>query len=1006
MEKRFDLGELPMVGRPQALERILAGLGLAKSGKGSTLLLTGERGSGKTHLARSIQGEAERKGFEIATGRAYRAEAGVPYSLISDAFLPLLRAQPPETLNVLSRGGAPELEYLFPGLAGSPDASPRMTSESLSEFRTRVLWTFTELLREMARRKPLLVVLEDLQWADPSSLEITHFLARQLAGHPALLLLTRDDGIAADPDLTEVERSLVSQGVAEVVPLPPLTREESGVLIEKAFGVGEEIAGAFTDRLHAWTQGNPYFLEQTLETLIRSGGLQQKGGTWVGWEIREMELPSTVRDALNTRVNAFPATARTLLELAAILGTRAPFAFLRALSPLQEGELLETLDLLVGHEVLVEGLGEDGVVYDFCQTLVRETLLAEMGLARARLLHARVARELEEHLGSKAPKYATTLAFHHLEAASGEEDGNALLFLILAGQGALERYGNHEAAKYLRAALQLLGEEEFAGSQPPGLPAGRLEILRDLARALTRLGRYEEAIHYWQAAVEEGEEAGLTEEVGEFRRRIGIIRSFNGQPFKALHEFDTILASPEGSISPTLVARARLRRGVALEELGRPGEAMEELEGVLAAALDLDDPGLLAQAHRALVLLNIWTGQGDRVRGHADQALELARRLGAQSVEFWTYWGLAVYEGLLGNTGPMAELVRKADEAAREMRSPLLSLRSQELAIEQSAATGAWDRGIAMGEQACAVARALSQNTLLPRLLVWTSLIYLGKGEVELARPLIQEAWAVSGAGKKDPPNIHGAIPAHIGMGHLAMAQGQMDEAIRIARDGLALADRVGYGIWAIHRLLPLLAEAYLWKGDLEEARKVGERLRRDSTPIGHRLGLAWAQACEALVAWQERQDPEEGARLLEEAARGLEEIPMIPDAARLRRLKAGRMADAGDRAGALEELGRVHEIFLRLGAEVELEKTRGMFRELDARPPRKAAAGEGILSGREMEIAQLVEARKSNKAIAKELDISPRTVSTHLSNIFQKLGLGSRGELADFVRAGGLREL
>jgi DNA-binding CsgD family transcriptional regulator len=243
-------------------------------------------------------------------------------------------------------------------------------------------------------------------------------------------------------------------------------------------------------------------------------------------------------------------------------------------------------------------------------------------------------------------------------------------------------------------------------------------------------------------------------------------------------------------------------------------------------------------------------------------------------------------------------------------------------------------------------------------------------------------------------------------MGHLALARGDLDEAIRIARAGLALADRVGYGIWAMHRLLPLLAEAYLWKGDLAQAREIGERLRRYSTPIGHRLGLAWAQACEALVTWQEEQDPEEGARLLEGAARALEEIPMIPDATRLRRLKAGRLADAGDRAGALEELGRVHEIFLRLGAEVELEKTRGMFRELDARPPRKAPAGEGILSGREIEIAQLVEARKSNKAIAKELDISPRTVSTHLSNIYQKLGLGSRGELADFVRAGGLREV
>ena len=143
----------------------------------------------------------------------------------------------------------------------------------------------------------------------------------------------------------------------------------------------------------------------------------------------------------------------------------------------------------------------------------------------------------------------------------------------------------------------------------------------------------------------------------------------------------------------------------------------------------------------------------------------------------------------------------------------------------------------------------------------------------------------------------------------------------------------------------------------------------------------------------------------MDEAAEALEAVPIIGDAARLRRMKAGRLADIGDRPGALEELGRVHEIFLRLGAEVELEKTRGMFRELDARPPRRAAAGQGDLSVRELEIARLVEERKSNKAIARALDISPRTVSTHLSNIYQKLGMSSRGELADYVREEGLLE-
>jgi DNA-binding CsgD family transcriptional regulator len=692
-----------------------------------------------------------------------------------------------------------------------------------------------------------------------------------------------------------------------------------------------------------------------------------------------------------------------LAELAAILGIRAPFSMLRMLSRLEEGELLEYLDLLVERQILVERMSDREVVYDFRQTLVRETLVQELGLARAQILHRRIATTLEESLGDQAPTQADTLAYHYLQAA-GEDTPNAAAHLTLAGQNALDRFGNAEAARYLRAALTLLDQSGSGDQVGGGRDEGLGQVLVALARALSRLGEYAEAVPMWERARDMARAHGNYEGAGECSRRIGIIKSYNGDPEGAVAEFDAILASEDEGLSPFLMARTRLRRGVALEELGRLEEARGELEEVLAIAEELENPIILAQAHRALVLLHIWTGHPNRVRTHGERAMALAKSSGALSVEFWTYWGLAVLEGLLGNTQEMADHVKEANRVAQELRSPVLSLRSAELAIEQASATGHWKSGIIIGEQAIAMARALSQNTILPRLLVWTALIYLARGEVELARPLVQEAWEVSGAGGDGAPNVHAEIPAYIGKGYLALTEGDTEEAIRIGRAALKIADEVGYGLWAIHRLVPLLAESYLWKGDLDGAREMGARLESGSSPIQHKLGLAWGETCKALVTWMEG-DAEKGARMMDEAAEALEAVPMIGDAARLRRMKAGRLADIGDRRGALEELGRVHEIFLRLGAEVELEKTRGMFRELDARPPRRAPAGQGDLSVRELEIARLVEDRKSNKAIARALEISPRTVSTHLSNIYQKLGITSRGELADYVREEGLLE-
>jgi len=152
------------------------------------------------------------------------------------------------------------------------------------------------------------------------------------------------------------------------------------------------------------------------------------------------------------------------------------------------------------------------------------------------------------------------------------------------------------------------------------------------------------------------------------------------------------------------------------------------------------------------------------------------------------------------------------------------------------------------------------------------------------------------------------------------------------------------------------------------------------------------------------RGDHDEAVELLRKAADELEAIPFVGDAARVRRQLALALMKTGREEEATRELRRVHDVFAKLGASVELTKTRDLLRELGARPPaRTTVAGADGLTGREIEIIQLVGARKSNKEIASALGISPRTVSTHLSNVFAKVGVSSRGELADYAR---VREL
>jgi DNA-binding CsgD family transcriptional regulator len=182
--------------------------------------------------------------------------------------------------------------------------------------------------------------------------------------------------------------------------------------------------------------------------------------------------------------------------------------------------------------------------------------------------------------------------------------------------------------------------------------------------------------------------------------------------------------------------------------------------------------------------------------------------------------------------------------------------------------------------------------------------------------------------------------------------------------------------------------------------------MRKDAGRLNHRLGLAYADACDGLLAWFRDGEPRRAIDLLRSSVAQLEAIPFPPQAARIRRRLAGALMEVGEREEGMRELRKAHDVLAKLGATTELAGTREEMRERGVRPPPKTiTTGAAGLTGREIEIARMVAGRKSNKEIGGALQISARTVSTHLSNIFLKLSVGSRGELADFVRQNGLLE-
>ena len=378
--------EAPLVGRSAELSLLSKTIDEAAQGAGRSVFIVGEGGIGKTRLATAAAERAAKRGWSVAVGRAYPVETGVPYALFSDALLPLVRKLDPATLSVLSRGGAADFGYLFPNLGTSTDRDRASAGADPSEIKARLLWNFTQFLGRLSAKQPLFVVLENLQWADASSLELLHFVGRQIEGQKIILLGTYNEAERdSNAVLRSTEQSLLRLGVLTVHKLGPLGQAEVEDIVHQMFGVDKNVTRHFSAMLYDWTRGNPFFVEETLKSLVESGALSQTEGRWTGWEMETVQLPSTIRDVVKARIDRLSLKARTLANLAAVIGTRAPYDTLARVSGLSESEIIAGLDELLAHRVLEETGSVDAIHYDFTHPLLQQVIYSELGQARARL---------------------------------------------------------------------------------------------------------------------------------------------------------------------------------------------------------------------------------------------------------------------------------------------------------------------------------------------------------------------------------------------------------------------------------------------------------------------------------------------------------------------------------------------------------------------------------------------------------------------------------------------
>jgi tetratricopeptide (TPR) repeat protein len=448
-----------LVGRDGELRELKSSIELAASGHGQVVLVEGEPGIGKTRLLQEAQVYGRLRGFTVLVGRCYEQETGIPYLPFIEVFQGRFRGMSRADLLDDLGETAPEFVKLIPEVRRTlPDVEPSPPLEPIQE-RLRLFSSVAEYLTNLSHRTPLVLVLEDLHWADAASLALLQHLTRALRGERVLILGSyRDVELDRKHPLGDVLREMNRERLYNRVSLRRLPREGVGAMVRTMFEV-TQVTEEFLDLLYRETEGNPFFVEEVLKSLVEEGVIGREDGRWRRVkEIAEIDVPQSIKEVIGRRLERVSEACQRALSLAAVIGRRFRFEVLQALGEQPEEELLDSLEEAMRAQLIREESDAGEVEYDFVHALIREVLYEQLSLRRRMTFHQKVGETLERQYAGRLEAVVEDLAHHFTRAPHGEGLEKAIQYSIEAARKAMGLFAHEEAVRYYQSAVELLGE--------------------------------------------------------------------------------------------------------------------------------------------------------------------------------------------------------------------------------------------------------------------------------------------------------------------------------------------------------------------------------------------------------------------------------------------------------------------------------------------------------------------------------------------------------------------
>jgi predicted ATPase/DNA-binding CsgD family transcriptional regulator len=954
-----------LVGRADALGTVARALGELDRGRSVALAVLGEPGIGKTRLLAELAARGETRGHLVLSGSASELERDLPFGVIVDALDDYLQGVEPRRLDALDGDVRAALGGVFPSLvrfAASPAAM-------VQHERYRSHRAVRDLLERLTAVKPLVLVLDDLHWADTASVDLLGALLRRPPDAAVLIALAARPRQLPPRLAAALDRAHRGGAIARLE-LRALTRGEAAELL------GDGVDAAAAGALYEESGGNPFYLEQLVRSLRHPLDRVATASDLAG-----LDVPPAVAAALAEELALLDARTRRLLEGAAVAGDPFEPELAAAAAGTAEASALEAVDELLGLDLLRRT--DAPRRFRFRHPLVRRAVYESAPPAWRLSAHERTAAALAA-AGSPAADRA-----HHVERSAHTGDAAAVAVLREAGEATAHR-APASAARWFAGALRLL---------PPDAPsAARIELLLARARALAATGHFRDGHDALLESL-----SLLSADAVALRVRLTtacaglehLLGRHDEAHARLVGEMDRLgdPASPEAAALMIELAMD----GFALMDYGRMRHWAER---ALSTARPLEDRPLIAASAALLAFACAASGATELAERHCQEAAALVADLGDNelALRLDAAVNLAGAELYLDRYGDARAHAGRALDLGRATGQTELIPLAYSILGQIELQHGRLADAAGLLDDALESARLSGNVQALAGNLVQRSLTALAAGDLDTALATARENSELT-------VGLDQSLACAAGVAHAAalLETGELARAVDVLlRSSGGEQLRFIPGVWRA-RTLELLTRCWLALGRRAEATRAAAAALDAAEVLRLRAATSLADRAVAAVAL-ERGDAEVAAERARASAVAADAIGMPIEAALARTLAGRALARCGRHEEAVEALEHAARVLHACGALRHRDAADRELRRLGRRVHRRTQPGEpdavGIatLTDRERQVVGLVVDRRTNPEIAESLFLSPKTVETHLRNIFRKLDVSSRADLARAV--------